>query len=30
MRYTAYRLTDDGRIPNHPTLLVLVSAMRGR
>jgi uncharacterized protein YjlB len=24
MRYTAYRLTDDGRIPNHPTLPLLV------
>ncbi len=24
MRYTAHQLTDDGRIPNHPTLPLLV------
>jgi len=23
MRYTAYRLTDDGRMPNHPTPLLV-------
>ena len=26
MRYTAHHLTDDGRIPNHPTLPLLIYA----